>query len=135
MDGKTEDGNPRIPMTFRAFGDPVAPSHGQEGEGVWETAGDHGRGERMREDAKAAEDGEGEGAHYVSVISRIRRVFSICSKGAPLVCAPACVGASAAEKDDGLYREEGENREKRGKEKKEEEGEEKRAQGQKERSV
>lgn len=50
---------------------------------------------------------EGDGAHYVSVISRIRRVFSICSK-APLVLAPRPASTvrarwppDAAEKDAG----------------------------------
>jgi len=52
----------------------------------------HGKNEARR----TAEDKRGgEGAHYVSVISRIRRVFSICSK-APLVRRPDLVAWAQA---------------------------------------
>lgn len=62
----------------------------------------------MNDGRRAGREG-GEGAHYVSVISRIRRVFSICSK-APLVRRrPALVAwaraPAPAEKDAGKNRE------------------------------
>lgn len=100
-------------MTFRALA--VAPSW-QKGEGSTvgrrETASVAGR---IREDKRRRRRGEGEGAHYVSVISRIRRVFSICSK-APLVRAASClrcVGAVAPLPPKKSSRGGRENREKR----------------------
>lgn len=75
----------------------VAPSW-QKGEGIDRGAPGYGQRRRKNEGRQAAKKTrEGEGTHYVSVISRIQRVFSICSK-APLVRATSClrcVGAVA----------------------------------------
>lgn len=70
---------------------------------------------RMREDARrqATREREREGVHYVSVISRIRRVFSICSK-APLVRRAAFRAWARAPPKRTPGEEGGGNREKRG---------------------
>lgn len=66
-----------------------------------ETAVSCGKNEGRRTVEETRGAGGGEGAHYVSVISRIRRVFSICSK-APLMRAASLFssrGKRRAEKD------------------------------------
>lgn len=100
----------------------MAPSWQQTEGGIdrgraWETVTSQ---EEEQEKTSRRRAREREGAHYVSVISRIQRVFSICSK-APLVRRPVVVRGRerrvAAEKDRRKTKEpEGErkNREKRG---------------------
>lgn len=114
--GRRESANPDdVPCIRRSW-------WRQAGKRVKESTVMPGRRCRKNEGRRTAEDErEGEGAHYVSVISRIRRVFSICSK-APLVRRRPgfrCVGASAVKKTPGGR----ENREKRARRRK---GEEKR---------
>lgn len=79
-----EDANPRIPMTFRGT------RWRQAGKRVKESTVE--RRENGGRQAAKKTPREGEGAHYVSVISRIQRVFSICSK-APLVRTASCRSA------------------------------------------
>lgn len=98
-DGRQESANPderraRFRSTRRSDGAKLA----EQTEGgidrgrAWETVTSQ---EEEQEKTSRRRAREREGAHYVSVISRIQRVFSICSK-APLVRRPVVVRGRAS---------------------------------------
>lgn len=122
-DGRQESANPDERRARSAQPDGLMAPSWQQTEGgidrgrAWETVTSQ---EEEQEKTSRRRAREREGAHYVSVISRIQRVFSICSK-APLVRRPVVVRGRerrvAAEKDrrkTGEPEGERKNREKRG---------------------